>query len=64
VEKRRLISHADAEQMLRRAGYSQGLIDDVLREVPDPIDAERDGEVLFKHGISAGSLMQVMGSSP
>jgi hypothetical protein len=64
VEKRRLVSHAEAEKILRRAGYSHERIEDVLRHLPDPIDTERDGEALFKHGISAGSLMDRMGGSP
>jgi hypothetical protein len=64
MENRRLVSHAEAERMLRRAGYSQQQIDDVLRHVPDPIDTERDSEAFFKHGISAGSLMERMGGSP
>jgi hypothetical protein len=63
VEKR-LVSHADAEQMLRRAGYTQERIEEVLRDIPDPIDTERDGEALFRFGISAGSLMDRMGGSP
>jgi hypothetical protein len=64
VDKRRLVSHAEAEQLLRRAGYSQERIEDVLRHFPDPIDTERDGEALFEHGLSAGSLMDRMGGSP
>ena len=63
VEKR-FVSHAEAEQILRRAGYSQEEINDVLRDTPDPIDTERDSEALFKHGITAGRLMDRMGGSP
>jgi hypothetical protein len=59
-----LISHAEAEQILRRAGYSREGIDDVLRHVPDPIDVGRDAEALFKLGVSVGSLMDRMGGSP
>jgi hypothetical protein len=39
-------------------------IEDVLRDVPDPIDSERDAEALFQHGISVGGLMDRMGGSP
>lgn len=64
MEKRRFLSHAEVERILRRAGYSQEQIVDVLRDLPDPIDTERDSEALFKQGISAGSLMDRMGGSP
>ena len=61
---RRLVSHAEAERILRRAGYSDQQIKDVLRNLADPIDTERDGEALFQHGISAGRLVDQMGASP
>jgi hypothetical protein len=64
VQQRRLVSHAEAKQILRRAGYSQEWIEDVLRHIPDPIDTERDGDVLFEHGISADRLRDRMGGSP
>jgi hypothetical protein len=64
VEQRFLFSHAEVERILRKVGYSQELIDDVLSQLPDPIDTERDGETLFKHGISAGSLIDRIGGSP
>jgi hypothetical protein len=62
--ERHLYSHAEAEQIWRRAGYSQQQIDDVLRQLPDPIDSERDGDILFKHGMAASGLMERMGASP
>lgn len=64
MEKRQLISHAEAKQILRRAGYSQERIDDVLRHLPDPIDTERDREAVFKLGVSRGNLIDRMGGSP
>jgi hypothetical protein len=64
VEMARHVPHAAAERMLRRAGYSDQQIKGLLRKLPDPIDTERDGEVLFKHGISAGKLIERMGAGP
>ena len=64
VEQRRLVSHAEAERILRNAGYSPQQIAAALRDVPDPIDSERDAEALFQHGISVGGLMDRMGGSP
>jgi hypothetical protein len=64
VQERRLVLHAEVERILRRTGYNQRQIEDVLRDTPDPIDTERDSEALFKHGLSLGSLMDRMGGSP
>ena len=64
MEKRQLISHGEARRMLRRAGYPQDRIDDVLRHLPDPIDPERDGEAIFKLGVPRDTLMDRMGGSP
>lgn len=64
MEKSDLVSHADAKQILRRAGYSPEQIEDVLRHLPDPIDLERDAEALFKLGVSRGALIDRMGGSP
>jgi hypothetical protein len=62
--ERKLYSHTEAEEMLRRAGYSQQLIEAVLRDVPDPIDPDRDDEAFFKHGLSFDSLIDRIGGSP
>lgn len=64
MEKRQLISHAQARRILRRAGYSQERIDDVLRQLPDPIDPQRDADAVFKLGVSRDTLMDRMGGSP
>jgi hypothetical protein len=64
MEKRQLISHAEAKRILRRAGYPQERIDDVLRQLPDPIDPDRDGEAVFKLGVSRDTLMDRLGGSP
>jgi hypothetical protein len=64
MEKRQLISHAEARRILWRAGYPQERIDDVLCQLPDPIDAERDAEAVFKLGVSRDTLMDRMGGSP
>ena len=50
--------------MLRRTGYTTEQIRDILGRFPDPIDSERDGEALFRLGISLGELSDRMGGSP
>ena len=60
----RPMSHAQMTRVLRSAGYSKDEIDDVLRELPDPIDLEHAREKLFQRGISLGALMDRRGASP
>jgi hypothetical protein len=64
MQKSYLVSHAEAEQVLRRAGYPQERIDDMLRQLPDPIDTERDAAACFNLGLSVGTLVDRMGGSP
>jgi hypothetical protein len=64
MARKQLLSHAEAEAILRRAGYSTERIREILGRFPDPIDPERDGEALFRLGISRGILADRMGSSP
>ena len=64
MEKRHVFSHAEAEQILRRAGFHQEQINDVLRDLPDPIDIQRDGGALVKHGVSREQLMDRLSGSP
>lgn len=60
----RLVSHAEAARVLRKAGYSQEEIQELLRDLPDPIDTERYGDEIARRGISMSQLMDRMGGSP
>jgi CBS-domain-containing membrane protein len=62
--ERKLHSHAEAEAILRKAGYSQEQIDSVLRDIPDPIDVDRDADAFMRHGITRDSLISRAGGSP
>ncbi|MGH2910025.1 MAG: hypothetical protein ACRDK8_12075 [Solirubrobacteraceae bacterium] len=64
MEKRNLVPHAEAAKVLRWAGLPRERIDAVLRDLPDPIDIERDANALAKHGVSRESLIARMGGSP
>jgi hypothetical protein len=59
-----LRSHEEFTRALRRAGYSDEFISDVLRQLPDPIDLERDQQILARYGLSPERLMDRMGGSP
>jgi hypothetical protein len=65
VQHRRIVSHAEVEQQLRRLGYSQEFIEDLLGDFPDPFDSDRDSEALFtKHGLTFEAMMDRMGAGP
>ena len=57
-------SHEEVVRVLHRAGYSDDFIREVLSQLPDPIDLERDQQILARHGLSAERLMDRMGGGP
>ncbi len=57
-------SHEEFTRVLHRAGYSDEFIRDVLSQLPDPVDLERDQQVLARYGLSAERLMDRLGGSP
>jgi len=61
---RRTRSHQDAAKVLRRTGYSDEFIHEVLSQLPDPIDVERDQEILGRYGLTPERLMDRLGSGP
>jgi hypothetical protein len=50
--------------MLLKVGYSEQQVEDLLRDVPDPIDADRDAALLMRHGLTVDQLRDRMGGSP
>ena len=59
-----LRSHEELTGVLRRAGYSDEFIGEVLSQLPDPIDVQRDQEILARYDLSPQGLMDRMGGSP
>jgi hypothetical protein len=57
-------SHEEAARVLHRAGYSDEFIHEVLSQLPDPIDLQRDGQIFERYGLTAERLMDRMGGSP
>jgi hypothetical protein len=57
-------SHEEAAHVLRRAGYSEELIHEILSQLPDPIDLERDQQLLARYGVTPERLMDRLGGSP
>jgi hypothetical protein len=50
--------------MLRRAGYTDEFIRNVMSQLPDPIDLQRDEAILVRYGLSPERLMDLMGAGP
>jgi hypothetical protein len=57
-------SHEEAARVLRRAGYPDEFIQELLSQLPDPIDLQRDQQTLARYGVSPERLMDRMGASP
>jgi hypothetical protein len=57
-------SHEQVALVLRRAGYSDEFISEVLSELPDPTDLQRDQPIFARYGLSPERLMERMGGSP
>lgn len=57
-------SHEEAARTLRGAGYSDEFIRELLSQLPDPIDVQRDEPIFSRYGLSPERLMDRMGASP
>jgi hypothetical protein len=57
-------SHEELSRVLRREGYPDEFIREVLSELPDPIDLQRDQQILARYGLSPERLMDRLGGSP
>jgi hypothetical protein len=57
------VSKEELLRVLRRTGNVSAAA--ALAEVlPDPVDIDRDGDLLLRHGISHDALLDEMGGSP
>jgi hypothetical protein len=60
----RTISHADLLGALRRVGYPMATIEEIAAQLSDPIDLDRDADILARYGVTRGHLTDLMGASP
>jgi hypothetical protein len=49
---------------LSRLGIAHETIEALRRELPDPVDIDRDGNLLLAHGITLDRLIDRRGGSP
>jgi hypothetical protein len=62
--ERHLRRKAEVLAILRRAGYSEETLAALETELPDPVDVDRDGNVLLRHGITLDTVIDRLGGSP
>ncbi len=60
----RTMSRTEFVRMLRLVGYPESVINEILAQVGDPVDADRDRRVLERYGLTHGQLLDRMGGSP
>ena len=58
------LSQAEFARVLKRAGYPPDVIEEIAAQLEDPIDVDRDSQILERYNLTRGRLMQVMGASP
>jgi hypothetical protein len=58
-----LRTHQEFARVLRRAGYPDEFISEVLSQMADPIDLHRDQQILARYGLSSERLMDRLGGS-
>lgn len=60
----RTLSQASARGVLQRAGYPAHVIEEIMAQLPDPIDVDRDAPILERYGLTLDQLADRMGASP
>jgi hypothetical protein len=58
------VTHAEFVRVLQRAGFKSDQIEELTAKLPDPVDVDRDANILARYGITRGRLMDLMGASP
>ena len=64
VYRQRTFPKDTAMAVLRRAWYSEEVIHEQARQVPDPIDVDRESSLFLRYGITMERLSDLMGASP
>jgi hypothetical protein len=64
MSERDLRQKADVLEVLRRAGVPEETIRALDAALDDPVDVQRDANLLARHGVTLGLLTDRMGGSP
>ena len=57
-------SHEEVARVLRRARYPEDFIREVLSQLPDPVDLQRDQQILARYDLGPEQLVDRLGGSP
>jgi hypothetical protein len=55
------LSQDEFVRLLRRAGYEPELIQEIVAQLSDPIDVDRDAPILDRYGLNRERLMDRLG---
>ncbi|HLI02336.1 MAG TPA: hypothetical protein VKV06_16230 [Acidimicrobiales bacterium] len=58
------ISKDEARKVLRRVGVPDDRIEEILDQLPDPVDLDKQAPLLARYGIDRSRLNDRMGGSP
>jgi len=62
--ERHLRSKAEVLAVLRRAGVSEATVAALDAQLRDPVDIDRDANLLLRYGLTLDVLIDRMGGSP
>lgn len=60
----RTTSRSEVARVLRRVGYPADVINELVAQLDDPVDADRDRHILERYGVTRERLMKMIGASP
>jgi ribosomal protein S18 len=58
------MSHPAFVEVLRHVGYPAGQIDELMAQLADPVDFDRDAEILDRYLVDRSRLTDRIGGSP
>jgi hypothetical protein len=58
------MAKSEVARVLRRTGFTAEKVDEILAQVAEPVDLERDQAVWIRYGITRSHLEDLMGGSP
>ena len=58
-----MMSKADLTAILHRVGVDDATIHKLLEPLPDPVDLDKEGPYLYRHGISLDRIIDRLGGS-
>jgi hypothetical protein len=64
VLQERKLSKDAVMAVIRRAGFTPEMIEELATQLPDPVDLDRDSNLLARYGVTRTHLSDRLGGSP